>query len=199
MEEFEIIRDILKGDKEKFRLLVENYKQLVFRTCMGFVHDKDDADDLTQEVFIQTYQSLSKFKKESSFSTWLYRIAVNASLNKIRKEQRTSLFQRLESMFMGEVKNDPLFSASDLENPENIFIRQEHSQWIQKALDSLPENQRTAIILSKYDDLPQKEIAEIMNITEGAVEALLQRAKKNLREKLSGDGQRKSKKQRRKN
>ncbi len=102
-------------------------------------------------------------------------------------------------MFSGEVKNDPPFSASDLDNPENIFIRQEHSHWIQKALDSLPENQRTAIILSRYDDLPQKEVAEIMNITEGAVEALLQRAKKNLREKLSGDGQRKSKKQRRKN
>ena len=199
MTDNELIQLILQGDRNKFGIIVENYKQLVFRTCMGFVHDKDDADDLTQEVFIQTYQSLSKFKKESSFSTWLYRIAVNASLNKIRKEQRTSLFQRLESMFMGEVKNDPLFSASDLENPENIFIRQEHSQWIQKALDSLPENQRTAIILSKYDDLPQKEIAEIMNITEGAVEALLQRAKKNLREKLSGDGQRKSKKQRRKN
>ncbi len=199
MEEFEIIRDILKGDKEKFRLLVEKYKQLVFRTCMGFVHDKDDADDLTQEVFIQAYQSLSTFKKESAFSTWLYRISVNASLNKIRKESGISFLQRIESMFSGEVKNDPPFSASDLDNPENILIRQEHSQWIQKALDSLPENQRTAIILSKYDDLPQKEIAEIMNITEGAVEALLQRAKKNLREKLSGDGQRKSKKQRRKN
>lgn len=199
MEEFEIIRDILKGDKEKFRLLVEKYKQLVFRTCMGFVHDKDDADDLTQEVFIQAYQSLSTFKKESAFSTWLYRISVNASLNKIRKESGISFLQRIESMFSGEVKNDPPFSASDLDNPENIFIRQEHSQWIQKALDSLPENQRTAIILSRYDDLPQKEVAEIMNITEGAVEALLQRAKKNLREKLSGDGQRKSKKQRRKN
>lgn len=199
MEEFEIIRDILKGDKEKFRLLVEKYKQLVFRTCMGFVHDKDDADDLTQEVFIQAYQSLSKFKKESAFSTWLYRIAVNASLNKIRKESGRSFLQRIESMFSGEIKNDPPFSSSDLDNPENIFIRQEHSHWIQKALDSLPENQRTAIILSRYDDLPQKEVAEIMNITEGAVEALLQRAKKNLREKLSGDGQRKSKKQRRKN
>jgi len=199
MTDNELIKLILQGDRNKFAIIVEKYKQLVFRTCMGFVHDKDDADDLTQEVFIQAYQSLSKFKKESAFSTWLYRIAVNASLNKIRKESGRSFLQRIESMFSGEIKNDPPFSSSDLDNPENIFIRQEHSQWIQKALDSLPENQRTAIILSKYDDLPQKEIAEIMDITEGAVEALLQRAKKNLREKLSGDGQRKSKKQRRKN
>jgi len=199
MTDNELIKLILQGDRNKFAIIVEKYKQLVFRTCMGFVHDKDDADDLTQEVFIQAYQSLSKFKKESAFSTWLYRIAVNASLNKIRKESGRSFLQRIESMFSGEIKNDPPFSSSDLDNPENIFIRQEHSQWIQKALDSLPENQRTAIILSKYDDLPQKEIAEIMDINEGAVEALLQRAKKNLREKLSGDGQRKSKKQRRKN
>jgi len=185
MEEFEIISDILKGDKEKFRFIVEKYQQMVFRTCMGFVHDKDDADDLTQEVFIKAYQSLPKFKMESAFSTWLYRISVNASLNKIRKTSGRSFFHRLGSVFSGEDKNDPLFSASDMEDPENILIRQEHFHWLQKALDSLPGKQRTAIILSKYDDLPQKEIAEIMDITEGAVEALLQRAKKNLRTRLS--------------
>lgn len=188
MEEFEIISDILKGDKEKFRLLIEKYKQMVFRTCIGFVHDKDDADDLTQEVFIQAYKSLSKFKMESAFSTWLYRISVNASLNKIRKTSGRSFSHRLGSVFSKEDKNDPLFLASDMEDPESILIRQEHSQWLQKALDSLPGNQRTAIILSKYDDLPQKEIAEVMDITEGAVEALLQRAKKNLRKRLSGSG-----------
>ena len=82
----------------------------------------------------------------------------------------------------------------DTDDPENIIIKQEHSQWLQKALDSLPESQRTAIVLSKYDDLSQKEIAEILNTTEGAVEALLQRAKKNLREKLSGSVQKKIKK-----
>lgn len=185
MEEFEIISDILKGDKEKFRFIVEKYQQMVFRTCMGFVHDKDDADDLTQEVFIKAYQSFPKFKMESAFSTWLYRISVNASLNKIRKTSGRSFFHRLGSVFSGEDKNDPLFSASDMEDPENILIRQEHFHWLQKALDSLPGKQRTAIILSKYDDLPQKEIAEIMDITEGAVEALLQRAKKNLRTRLS--------------
>lgn len=194
MTDNEYIKLILQGDRNKFGIIVEKYRQMVFRTCMGFVHNKDDADDLAQEVFIQAYQSLSKFKMESAFSTWLYRISVNASLNKIRKTSGRSFFHRLGSVFSGEDKNDPLFSASDMEDPENILIRQEHSQWLQKALDSLPGNQRTAIILSKYDDLPQKEIAEVMDITEGAVEALLQRAKKNLREKLSGYGQKKSKK-----
>jgi RNA polymerase sigma-70 factor (ECF subfamily) len=131
---------------------------------------------------------------KSAFSTWLYRIAVNASLNRVRKSSGTSFLLRLESFFGSENQMAGQLTASDMEDPENIIIKQEHSLWLQKALDSLPENQRTAIVLSKYDDLSQKEIAEILNTTEGAVEALLQRAKKNLREKLSGSIQKKIKK-----
>jgi RNA polymerase sigma-70 factor (ECF subfamily) len=193
MTDNELIKIILQGDREKFRVFVEKYQQMVFRTCIGFLHNKDDADDLTQEVFIRAYQSLSRFKGESAFSTWLYRIAVNASLNKVRKSSKNFILQRLERFSGQEKGTEHVIAPADPENPENIIIREEHSRWVQKALDSLPENQRTAIILSKYDDLPQKKIAEIMNITEGAVEALLQRAKKNLREKLSAIRQKKIK------
>ncbi len=185
MTDSEIIRQIAEGDRNMFRKLVERYQPMVFRTCMGFLHHKDDADDLTQEVFIQTYQTLSGFKGDASFSTWIYRISVNASLNKIRKSQKNQLLQRLESVFGGDTIKEYSFPIPDTENPENILIRSEHRAWVQRALNSLPENQRTAIVLSKYDDLPQKEIAAIMNMTEGAVEALIQRAKANLREKLS--------------
>lgn len=185
MTDSEIIRQIADGDRNMFRKLVERYQPMVFRTCMGFLHHKDDADDLTQEVFIQTYQTLPAFKGDASFSTWIYRISVNASLNKIRKSQKNQLLQRLESVFGGDTLKEYSFPIPDTENPENILIQSEHREWVQRALNSLPENQRTAIVLSKYDDLPQKEIAAIMNLTEGAVEALLQRAKANLREKLS--------------
>jgi len=194
MNENELINLILQGESDKFRIFVEKYQQMVFRTCMGFVHNKDDADDLTQEVFIQAYKSLPEFKMKSAFSTWLYRIAVNASLNKVRKSGRISFIHRLESLFGTENPRAGQLTVFDTDDPENIFIKKEHSQWLQRALDSLPENQRTAIVLSKYDDLSQKEIAEIMNTTEGAVEALLHRAKKNLREKLSGRIQKKIKK-----
>ncbi len=183
MTDNEIINQIIEGNSNLFHLFIDRYQSMVFRTCMGFLHNKDDADDLTQEIFIQAYQSLSSFKGNSSFSTWIYRIAVNASLNKLRKTSKSYLFQRLDKLFGSEKGND--FSFTDSENPENMLIKDEHKQWVQKALKSLPENQRTAIVLSKYDDLPQKEIAEIMNTTEGAVEALIQRAKSNLREKLS--------------
>jgi RNA polymerase sigma-70 factor, ECF subfamily len=185
MTDSEIIRLILQGNRDKFRLLVEKYQHKVFRTCMGFFHNKDDADDLTQDVFIQAYQSLQNFKGEAAFSTWIYRITVNASLNSVRKSTLNPILQRIELLVGGLKNREFSFPLSDTENPENILIGQEHRDWLQAALDSLPENQRTAIILSKYDDLPQKEIAEIMNTTEGAVEALIQRAKKNLRVKLS--------------
>ena len=185
MNDSELIKLILDGDRDRFRILVEQHQQMVFRTCMGFVHNREDAEDLAQDVFVQAYRSLSGFKGESAFSTWIYRIAVNASLNKIRKSSRNSVFQRLDTLF-GQERNKELSLPLDSpENPEEILIREEHAVLIRKALDSLPDNQKTAVILSKYDDLPQKEIAEIMNLTEGAVEALLQRAKKNLREKLS--------------
>lgn len=183
MTDDELIKQILQGDKERFSMLVKQYQQMVFRTCMGFLHNKDEAEDLTQDVFIQAYQSLSGFKGRASFSTWIYRIAVNSSLNKVKRSPLKLIFQRFDHI-EGSKKEIFSFLATE-EDPESILIRQEHVEWLQRALDSLPENQRTAIVLSKYDNLSQKEISEIMNTTEGAVESLLQRAKKNLRDILS--------------
>jgi len=185
MTDSEIIRLIINGDRQLFRILVEKYQSMVFRTCMGFVHNKDDADDLTQDIFIQAYQSLQGFRSEAAFSTWIYRIAVNASLNKVRKNNSKRLLYRLDALFGTTRDKENLLPVYDTENPENILIRRENEKWLQKALDSLPENQRIAMILSKYDDLSQKEIAEIMKTTEGAVEALIHRAKTNLKKKLS--------------
>jgi RNA polymerase sigma-70 factor (ECF subfamily) len=185
MTDNEIIRQIAQGDRNMYRTLVERYQPMVFRTCMGFLHNKDDADDLTQDIFTQAFLSLSTFKGDSSFSTWIYRIAVNASLNRVRKATKFSFLQRFETIFGSEKRKEFEIPTSENEDPENILILDEHREWVQNALNSLPDNQRTAIVLSKYDDLPQKEIAEIMNTTEGAVEALIQRAKSNLREKLT--------------
>jgi RNA polymerase sigma-70 factor (ECF subfamily) len=191
MTDSEIIRLILQGDRDKFRVLVDRYQTMVFHTCLGYLHNKDDADDLTQEVFIQVFQSLKGFKGDAAFSTWIYRITINASLNKVRKSTRNPVLHRLDALF-GTVKEKEFsFPISHSENPESILIRQEHSEWLQKALDKLPDNQKTAIVLSKYDNLSQKEIAEIMNTTEGAVEALIQRAKMNLRIKLSSPDKKK--------
>lgn len=158
---------------------------MVFRTCIGFLHDKEDADDLTQEIFIQIYQSLAGFKGDAAVSTWIYRIAVNAALNKVRKAKKSHLLQRLEGIFGKGKGHEPTVSELSYESPENELIRAERREWIDKALNNLPEKQRIAIVLSKYDELSQREIAAIMELTEGAVEALIQRAKANLRKVLS--------------
>lgn len=180
-DDSEIIRSVLEGDTGSFGLLLDKYQAVVFRIAIGFVHEREEAEDITQEVFIRAWQSLGKFRGDASFSTWLHRIAVNSCLNQIRKKNGLPVLNRISSFFASENTEIP----PDTENPEEILIRKEHSIWLQKALEALPEKQRIAIVLSKYDDLPQKEIAAIMNLTEGAVEALLQRAKRNLREKLS--------------
>jgi RNA polymerase sigma-70 factor (ECF subfamily) len=184
MSETEIIQSILSGNRNVYAHLIEKYQAMVFRTCMGFAHNKDDADDLTQEVFVNAYQALPKFKRESAFSTWLYRIAVNISLNHVRNSTKWNIFQRMDGIRSSEKRKENINIAIDFTNPEQILIEEEHRTFVKKMLGSLPKNQRTALVLSKYDELSQKEIAEIMNTTEGAVEALIQRAKANLRKKL---------------
>jgi RNA polymerase sigma-70 factor, ECF subfamily len=185
LSDSEIIRRVLEGERDLYRELVERYQPMVFRICMGFLHKKDDADDLTQEVFIQSYLSLSGFKGNSSFSTWLYRIAVNKSLNKVRRASGNFILQQLDSFLYTKKDKEIQLIIPENENPESILISNEQREAVHRALNRLPYKQRTAIILSKYDDLSQMEIAEIMKTTVGAVESLIQRAKANLREKLS--------------
>ncbi len=188
MNDEEIIRLVISGDKESYRHLIERYQLLVFRTCMGFVHNKEDAEDLTQESFIQAYQSLSSFQRKSSFKTWLVRIAINTSLNFLRKKNQLNIFS-IFNQTQKSADTEKFESAQWIENinPENILIDNQTREILKEALDSLPEKQRIAIVLSKYDNLSQKEIAQVLNTSEGAVEALIQRAKTNLRKKLSNN------------
>jgi RNA polymerase sigma-70 factor (ECF subfamily) len=181
MTEKEIIHSIRNGDIQAFRLLVEQHQQMVFRTASGFVHIKEDAEDITQEVFINAYQSLHYYQEKAAFSTWLYRIAINTSLNYIQKNR----FRKL--LDYAEEKMHTLFDQRDNNiNPEEQIIETETDSLIRRAIDQLSEKQRTAFILSKYNDLSQKKIAEIMQLSEGAVEQHLQRAKIKLQKKLSG-------------
>lgn len=180
MTETDIIRNIKNGDTHAFKLLVEQHHKLVFRTVMGFVHIKEDAEDLTQDVFINAFQSIKYFQEKAEFATWLHRIAVNTSLNFIKKNRFRKLFD------FAEEKWQSIFNQPDnTVNPEEQMIDHEVNISIRKAIDQLTAKQRTAFILSKYNELPQKKIAEIMQISEGAVEQHLQRAKIKLQKKIS--------------
>lgn len=176
MSDEQLIREITAGNDAAFRTLMERYQRQVFRTVMGFVHMKEDAEDITQEVFIRVYQSLHTFQGESEFSTWLYRITVNMSLNFLRSNRKKRVLQSLETLFT--LRSEEKSPLEELESAER-------DRRIRKAIDTLPERQRMAFILSRYEELPQKKIAAVMNRSEGAVEQLLQRAKENLQKKLS--------------
>lgn len=180
MTEQQIIQEILEGNSSKFKIFVEKYQNMVFHTTMGFVHNKEDAEDLTQDVFIRAFQSLKTFNGEAEFSTWLYRITVNTSINHLNKINNKGLLH-----FAEDILQNLFNKSSDDKNPQQQLEQTERDEAIRKAIDALPEKQRIAFVLSKYDDLTQKEIAAIMQSTEGSVEQLLQRAKTNLQKKLS--------------
>jgi RNA polymerase sigma-70 factor (ECF subfamily) len=180
MTEAEIIQSITSGNTDAFKTLVEKYQTMVFRTAMGFVHNKEDAEDLTQEIFIKAFQSLGSFMEKSEFSTWLYRITINMSLNYLNANKIAGYFEFVEE------KIHLLFNRQDeSRNPEQQITDNENEIMIRKAIDKLSDKQRTAFILSKYEDLSQKEIAAIMQTTEGAIEQHLQRAKVSLQKRLS--------------
>lgn len=162
-----------------FERVVNEYQSMVFRTAMGFVHSKEDAEDLTQEVFLKAFYSWNSYRGDSETSTWLYRITVNQCLTYIERKKRKNLLLLTENA----LKN--LFNkANDQKNPQQELEAAELDAKIRQAIDSLPDKQRVAFVLSKYDELSQKQIATIMENTEGAVEQLLQRAKNNLQKKL---------------
>jgi len=169
---------LLKGDENAFRELVEQYQQMVFRTCMGVLHDPADADDVTQEVFIEVLRSIRKFRADAKISTWLYRIALNKSLNYIRDNKK----HRAVSL-SGNPQHEG-FTGDDFEGPAEILQNKEKREILEQAIESLPDKQKKAFVLSKYDDLSYKEISEVMKLSVSSVESLLFRAKQNLQKKL---------------
>lgn len=177
-EEITVAR-IKSGDTESFRVIAEEYTEQLFRVALGYMHSKEEAEDMVQEAMIKAYNNIHSFKGDSKLSTWLYRITINTCLNEIDKKKRRSFFSRIEDI--SERLRD---TTSNGESPEQQMIQHESDKRVQKAIDSLPAKQKTAFILQRYKELSQKEISEVMQLSEGAVEQLLQRGKSNLRKKL---------------
>ncbi len=171
----------LLTDKEKtFSKLVTEYQKNVYNTCLGIVHNTDDADDITQEVFIEAYNSIDKFRGESKISTWLYRISINKSLNFIRDNKWSKYFQSLNSKKTPDIPDE----EHNFDQPFEILQKKQRKKIMDSAIDSLPQNQKVAFTLNKFDELSYKEISEIMDISVSSVESLIFRAKQNLQNKL---------------
>ncbi len=181
MTETEIIQKLTEGDEQVFKQLVEHYNKMVINTCYGMVHNTEDAEDIAQDVFIEVFRSIQNFRADSKISTWLYRIAVNRSLNFIRDNKKRKWFQSFEDALK---EKNSLFILPGTENPGTELENRQRTNLIHAAIDSLPENQKTAFTLNKYEDLSYKEIAEVMETSVSSVESLIHRAKLNLQKKL---------------
>ncbi len=158
------------------------YQQKVLNTAVGMVQDIGAAEDISQEVFVTVYKNILSFKEQSSLSTWIYRITVNKCLDHLRNKTRQKRGGILSQIFSSS--NNTLPDNPDFIHPGVVLENREKAKYLFKAINTLPENQRTVFVLVHIEDLPQKEVAEIMNMTVKAIESLLQRAKANLRKVL---------------
>jgi RNA polymerase sigma-70 factor (ECF subfamily) len=184
MTETEIIQKLQLGNEQAFKQLVENYQKLVVTTCFGMVHNTEDAEDIAQEVFIEVFRSIQNFRADSKISTWLYRIAVNRSLNFIRDNKRKKWYHSIEDAVLGKTQQKSEIHNVNNETPFSELENTQRAKILYDAIDSLPENQKTAFALNKYEDLSYKEISEVMNLSVSSVESLIHRAKTKLQKKL---------------
>ena len=182
MSDKTLIEALKRGDEDAFRTLVEGHEKMVINTCYGFTHKYDEAEDLAQEVFIQVFKSVHTFREDAKISTWLYRIAVNKCLNHIRSNKRRSIIDKFGDLLFSESEFEPQSSIQN--QPDKILENKENAERLHKAIAQLPENQQIAFTLSKFKGLPNKQIADVMKTSLSSVEALMNRAKKNMQKNL---------------
>ena len=180
LNEQDLVISLRKAEPKAFKYLVDTWQNMVFNTVLGIVQDETEAEDLSQEVFIQVFRSIGDFKGESRLSTWLYRIAVTKALDAERKKKTKKRFSGLLSFFGGTETQDP----GHFHHPGILVENKEKAALLFKAVNGLPKNQRIAFILIRTEGLSYEETAGIMEVTVKSVEALMQRAKENLRKEL---------------
>lgn len=158
-------------------------KELVYNLALHYVQNEEDAQEITQDVFVSVYHSLDSFNHNSKISTWIYRITIHKSLDFLRSKKRKKRFALLISLvFTTENKQKEI---AEFNHPGVQLEQKESVAMIFKCINQLPENQKTALILSKIEGKSHKEIAEIMSLSSKAVESLVQRAKTKLLSKLN--------------
>ncbi|WP_462251836.1 RNA polymerase sigma factor [Ekhidna sp.] len=183
IDENQCIRSIALGDQDALKELYQHFGDRIFNTILSYLKNEDDASEVLQDVFITVFNTAEKFKFNSSVSTWIYRIAVNKSLDFIRSKnakKRQGVFTSIYKRDSGEILHD----APDFEHPGVTLENKENAKLLFQAIEALSDNQQTAFILTQVEGLPQNEVAEIMGLTRKSVESLLQRAKANLRVEL---------------
>lgn len=175
---------VKKGDRDAFTALVEKYQQPVMNFARRNVRDETEAEDLAQNVFLQVYKSAPRYVITARFSTWLFTIARNLCLNEIRRRSRHPA-ESLDATHP-ESEDQPLHQFEDkaVAPPPEQVLQGELEQKIEQALAALPENQRTALLLCRQDELSYEDIAEVLNCSLSATKSLIHRGRETLKQKL---------------
>ncbi|HZI93882.1 MAG TPA: RNA polymerase sigma factor [Patescibacteria group bacterium] len=182
-DEREVLERIRAGDIDAVQTLFEEHKTRIYRVCLLYTDSTDDAKDVLQETFLRAYKSVGNFRGESSFTTWLTRIAINICLN-LRRDRRSS--ETLETDRLDQGHYDlPQHSFAD---PEEALGLVELRGRIKALVERLPPRERMAFVLKHFEQLKIREISVLMHISEGTVKSFLHRAVVTLRQELSRDG-----------
>jgi RNA polymerase sigma-70 factor, ECF subfamily len=183
VQEKELFEKIKSGDVHAFKLLFESYRKAVFNLCFRFTNNREDAEDLCQEVFFKIFNSVHTFKYKSKPSTWIYRITVNLCLNFRRKHRKLHWFF-LDDPCEENNNISKRISIPAADQPDRELELKEREKIVQEAINSLPQNQCAALILQRYEGMPVKEIADVLGTSVLSVQSRLARGKENLCKKL---------------
>jgi len=187
-DDAELVKAFQAGDMESFDELVLRHKDSLFNLCFRFFGDQQEANDSAQDVFIKVYGSLKKFRLESSFSTWLYRIAVNTCKNRLKSldYRIKKRMKRLDQQGNTHSDNPSPDMIDESSSPMIELEKRERSYLVRQAIDSLPGSRKMMVILRDIEGLPYEEIAEITGYNLGTVKSRLARARSDLRNRLRG-------------
>jgi RNA polymerase sigma-70 factor (ECF subfamily) len=180
LKQSESIVTLKSGNAFAFRQVMEQWQDKVYNTVISIVQNEEDAEDITQEVFVTLYERIEQFREEAALSTWLYRITVSKALDHEKRKRRIKHGGLLKRIFGVKESEEPVH----FEHPGILLDNKEKAALLFNAMKQLPDKQRIAFTLHKIEGLSQQEIAAVMNTTVYAVESLQQRARNNLKKIL---------------
>jgi len=184
LKETEFIQELKLKSPKAYSQLLDDYQQKVFSTCISFVPNREDAEDIAQDVFVEVFNSIKKFKGNSKLSTWIYRIATNKCLEFIRKKNTKKRFAFLQSITGNAIPIDKTDYFTEMNHPGILLENKELNATLFKAINNLPESQTVIFTLHKIDGKSYQEVADITGKSLSSVESLMFRAKKNLQKIL---------------
>ncbi len=182
----QLVARVQKGDKRAFDLLVLKYQYKVHAIVSRYIKDFDEVNDVVQEAFIKAYRALAKFRGESAFYTWLYRIAVNTAKNYLVARNRRPPASDVDAGDADYYEGGQ--RLQDIDSPENLLYRDELEAVVDQSIRDLPEDLRTAVTLREFEGLSYEEIAEVMDCPVGTVRSRIFRAREAIDEKVRALG-----------